>query len=131
MLITDPIGDMLTRIKNAQMAKKKQLAIPHSNLKEAIARKLAENNYIESVEVEEKKPQSDIIIELRYVDQLPAITGMKRISKPGRRLYSKTNKIPATLGGYGMTLVTTSKGVLTDKEARKKSVGGELLCQVW
>ena len=131
MLITDPIGDMLTRIKNAQLAKKKQLVIPHSNLKEAIANKLVENNYIKSAEVEEKKPQSDIIIKLRYVDQLPAITNLKRISKPGRRLYSKTNRIPVTLGGYGMTLISTSKGVLTGKEARQKSVGGELLCQVW
>lgn len=131
MLITDPIGDMLTRIKNAQMAKKKQLAIPHSKLKEAIANKLLDNNYIKSVEIEEKTPQSDIIIKLRYVDHLPAITGLKRISKPGRRLYSKTNRIPATLGGYGMTLVSTSKGILTGKEARQESVGGELLCQIW
>lgn len=131
MLITDPIGDMLTRIKNGLMAKKKQVVIPHSKLKEAIARKLEENNYVAKVEVEEKKPQSDLIVELKYVDKLPAITGMKRVSKPGRRLYAKTSQIPSTLGGYGMTVISTSKGILTDKEARKKSVGGELICQVW
>ncbi|MBD3249986.1 MAG: 30S ribosomal protein S8 [Candidatus Pacebacteria bacterium] len=131
MLITDPIGDMLTRIKNAQLARKKQVVIPHSKMKTAIAQKMVENNYIKSFEVVEKKPQSEIVVELRYVDSLPAITGLKRVSKPGRRLYSKVTQIPSTLGGYGMTIVSTSKGILTDKEARQQSVGGELICQVW
>lgn len=131
MFITDPIGDMLARIRNAQMAKKKTVSIPHSKVKEALAYKLVENKYIESVEVIEKKPQSDIEVTLRYVDSLPAITGMKRISKPGRRLYAKADQIPATLGGYGITVITTNQGIMTDSEARQKNVGGELLCQVW
>lgn len=131
MLITDPIGDMLTRIKNALTAKKEQVVIPHSKLKEAIALILEENNYIQGYEVEEKKPQSDLVVTLRYVEGLPAISGMERVSKPGRRLYAKTKQIPVTLNGYGLTVVSTSKGILTDNEARKKNVGGELLCRVW
>jgi small subunit ribosomal protein S8 len=131
MLITDPIGDMLARIKNALTAKKEQVVIPHSKLKEAIALILEENNYIQGYEVEEKKPQSDLVVTLRYVEGLPAISGMERVSKPGRRLYAKTKQIPVTLNGYGLTVVSTSKGILTDNEARKKNVGGELLCRVW
>ncbi len=131
MLITDPIGDMLTRIKNALTAKKEQVVIPHSKLKEAIALILEENNYIQGYEVEEKKPQSNLVVTLRYVQGLPAISGIERVSKPGRRLYAKTKQIPVTLNGYGLTVVSTSKGILTDNEARKKNVGGELLCKVW
>lgn len=131
MFITDPIGDMLARIRNAQMAKKKTVSIPHSKIKEALAYKLVENKYIQSVEIIEKEPQSEIEVTLRYVDSLPAITGMKRISKPGRRLYAKADQIPVTLGGYGITVITTNQGILTDKEARQNNVGGELLCQVW
>ncbi len=131
MLITDPIGDMLTRIKNALTAKKEQVVIPHSKLKEAIAQILEKNNYIKDYEVEEKKPQADLIVNLRYIQGLPAISGMERISKPGRRLYAKTQQIPVTLNGYGLTVISTSKGILTDDQARKKNVGGELLCKVW
>ncbi len=131
MLITDPIGDMLIRIKNAQLAKHEQLTLPHSNLKEAIAKLFVKENYIEKVEVKEKKPQSELVLTLRYVDGLAGITGMERISKPGRRLYAKSGQIPQTLNGYGITIVSTSKGVMTDDEARKKNVGGELLCKIW
>lgn len=131
MLITDPIGDMLIRIKNAQLARHEQLVLPHSNLKEAVARLLAENGYLEKVEVTEQDPQSELVLTLKYVEDLPGITGMERISKPGRRLYAKATQIPHTLNGYGITVVSTSKGVMTGEEARKKNVGGELLCKIW
>lgn len=129
--MTDPIADMLARIKNAVLAKHKQVVMPHSKVKEAIAKILADNKYIEGVEVVEKKPQSDLVIKLGYKGKLPMISGVKRVSKPGRRLYSTVDKVPATLNGYGITIVSTSKGLLTDKEARQQNVGGELLCQVW
>ncbi|MEA2056951.1 MAG: 30S ribosomal protein S8 [Patescibacteria group bacterium] len=131
MLITDPIGDMLTRIKNALTAKKQQVVIPHSKTKLALAEILKKNNYIKDFTIEEKKPQSDLTVTLRYVDGLPAISGVERISKPGRRLYAKVNKIPVTLNGYGITIVSTSKGIMIDQEARKNNVGGELFCRVW
>jgi small subunit ribosomal protein S8 len=131
MLITDPISDLFIRIKNGLMAKKKEVNMPHSKLKEAIAHKLVENNYIEAVEIIDKIPQKEMNIKLRYVEGLAGISGFKRISKPGRRLYSGANKVPPTLNGYGITLVSTNRGVLTDKEAREKNVGGELICQIW
>lgn len=129
--MTDPIADMLARIKNALLSKHKQVVIPHSKVKEAIAKILVANNYIESFETVTKKPQSDLVINLGYQGKLPKISGVKRVSKPGRRLYSTVDKVPVTLNGYGITIVSTSKGLLTDKEARQQNVGGELLCQVW
>ncbi len=131
MLITDPIGDMLIRIKNALMSAKKEVRMPHSKMKEAIAVKLKENQYISDFEVEEISPQNELIIKLRYVEALPAITGIERVSKPGRRLYAGKDAIPVTLNGYGITIVSTNKGVLTDEEAKKMNVGGELICKVW
>jgi small subunit ribosomal protein S8 len=129
--MTDPIADMLARIKNALLAKRKQVIMPHSKVKEAIAKILAANNYIESFETVAKKPQSDLVINLGYQGKLPKISGVKRVSKPGRRLYSTVDKVPVALNGYGITIVSTSKGLLTDKEARQQNVGGELLCQIW
>lgn len=131
MLITDPIGDMLTRIRNAQMSAKTEIRLPHSKMKEAIAIKLKESMYIQEVTVEPKKPQGELVLTLRYVEDIPAITGIERISKPGRRLYSGKDSIPSSLNGYGITIISTNKGVLTDKEAKKLSVGGELICKVW
>jgi small subunit ribosomal protein S8 len=131
MLITDPISDMFIRIKNALLSEKETVAIPHSKMKEAIILKLKENNYILDYEVIEEKPQNQIIVKLKYVDGIPVISGLKRISSPGRRLYSSSKNIPRTLNSYGITLVSTSKGVLTDKEARKNNVGGELIFQIW
>ncbi len=131
MLITDPIGDMLARIKNAQLAKHEQVTVPHSKIKEALAKILKENNYIEDYEVKELNPQNDLVIKVKYVEGLPGITGASRVSKPGCRLYAKSSSIPATLNGYGITIISTSKGVMTDKEARQQNVGGELLCKIW
>ena len=129
--MTDPIADMIIRIKNAFMAGRTDLVIPHSKMKEAIAKLLKANNYIEDFAVEDKKPQADITIVLRYVDKMSAITGVKRVSKPGRRIYAKAGQVPSTLNGYGMTILSTNKGVIDDKTARKTQVGGEVLCQIW
>lgn len=131
MLISDPTSDLLIRIKNALMAGHEEVRVPHSKLKEAIVLKLKQGKYIADYTVEERAPQNELLIKLRYVDGLPAISGYRRISKPGRRLYAAAKEIPAALDGYGMTLVTTNKGVLTDKEARSQNVGGELICQIW
>ncbi len=127
----DPIADMLIRIKNAHMAGHKEVVMPHSKMKLAIAQVLEENKYVERVEVIEKAPQNEIKLVLRYVGSLPAITEVKRISKPGRRLYASVNEIPEALGGYGITIVSTNKGVVTGQVARQNNVGGEILCQIW
>ncbi len=131
MLISDPISDLFIRIKNALLSEKEEVVIPHSKMKEAIILKLKENNYILDYEIIEEKPQKQVLVKLKYTDSVPAISGIKRISSPGRRLYASSKNIPRTLNNYGITLVSTSKGILTDKEARKINVGGELIFQVW
>lgn len=131
MLITDPIADMIIRIKNAVLASQESVTIPYSKMKEAIANVLRENNYIDSFEVIEKKVQGDIKINLLYRGKLSVINGVKRLSTPGRRLYTKSNNIPKALSGYGITIVSTSKGLMTDKDAKKSNLGGELICQIW
>jgi small subunit ribosomal protein S8 len=129
--MTDPIADMLARIKNALLARHQEVAIPHSKIKQAVAQILKENDYIKDFEVVEGKPQAILLVKLGYQNKWPKITGIKRISKPGRRLYASADHIPVTLNGYGITIVSTSKGLLIDKDARKQNVGGELLCQIW
>ena len=129
--MTDPIADMLIRIKNALLAGHQELVLPHSKIKESIAKILTENNYLTAYAVVEKKPQAEIKITLRYVDKLAAITDVQRVSKPSRRIYVTADQIPKTLNGYGLTILSTSAGVLDDKTARQKNLGGELLCKVW
>lgn len=129
--MTDPIGDMIIRVKNALMANHQQVTIPHSKMKEAIANILLTHGYITAVEVVDKQPQKELLLTLKYVDKLPAISEVKRVSKPGRRLYSSAGQVVETLGGYGLTILTTSKGVMSGKDARKQNVGGEVLCQIW
>jgi len=129
--MNDPIADMIIRIKNALMARHETVVVPHSRLKEQISKILAETNYVESYRIEQKTPQSDIVFKLRYVGKIPAITDVKRVSKPGRRIYTTSSKIPRSLGGYGITIISTSRGIMTDKDARKQNVGGEVLCQIW
>lgn len=129
--MTDPIADMIIRIKNAVMVHHPKVTVPHSNVRAAIAQILKDRGYIVDFEVVEKKPQSEIVLTLKYLGRLSSISGVKRISKPGRRLYTTATTIPKTLGGYGITIVSTSKGILTGDEARKQNVGGELLCQIW
>jgi small subunit ribosomal protein S8 len=129
--MNDPIADMIIRIKNALMAKHDTVAVPHSKMKQTIGEILVANHYVEECKVENKVPQSELIIKLRYVGRLPAITDVKRVSTPGRRMYTSAQKIPRALGGYGITIVSTSKGVMTDREAKKQNLGGEVLCQIW
>lgn len=129
--MTDPIADMIIRIKNALMARHDSVIVPHSKMKEEISKILVANNYVESYQVDKKLPQSDLVFKLRYVGKIPAITDVKRVSKPGCRVYSTSSKVPKALGGYGITIVSTSKGIMTDKDARKQNVGGEVLCQIW
>ncbi|MBU1885463.1 30S ribosomal protein S8 [Patescibacteria group bacterium] len=131
MMTTDSIADMIIRIKNALAAGHTEVVIPHSKLKAAIAEILVRENYVSKTESLEMKPQNQIKLKLRYEGSLPAISGVKRASKPGRRLYVSVNKIPVTLDGYGITLLSTNQGILTDKEARLKNVGGEIICQIW
>ncbi len=129
--MTDPISDMLTRIRNAYMAKHSSVEVPHSELKEQLAQILKTKGYLNSIEMKDNKPKKMMHIKLRYIGKLPAIDGIERISKPGRRLYARANNIPKTLGGVGSTIVSTSKGLMTDEQARKQKIGGEIICRVW
>jgi small subunit ribosomal protein S8 len=132
MTMTDPIADMLTRLRNAYRAKRKKVDIPASNLKKAVAEVLLREKYIEDFKVLEEGPQGTIRIHLKYTGrEESAIVGLKRVSKPGRRVYVGKEKIPRVIGGLGTAILSTPKGVLTDKESRKLGVGGEVLCYVW
>ena len=131
MHLTDPIADMLTRIRNANTAKHNSVLIPFSKIKESIANILKNEGYISEYEIKEEGTKKDIVVTLKTVDGETVIKGLKRISKPGRRVYSSVENLPKVLGGLGIAIVTTPKGVLTDKECRKQSVGGEVLCYVW
>ena len=132
MTMTDPIADMLTRIRNANMVRHEKLEVPASNLKKEIAEILKREGFVRDVEYVEDNKQGIIRIFLKYgKDNERVITGLKRISKPGLRVYAKTNEVPKVLNGLGIALVSTSNGLLTDKEARAKKVGGEILAYVW
>lgn len=130
-MITDPIADMLTRIKNAYMARKETVMMPYSKVKESIAKVLIEHKYIKDVEMQEVDGKKNLKVTLSYVGKTPAMTDVKRVSKPGLRKYSTVDTIKRTLGGYGITIVSTSQGVMDDKSAKKRNIGGEVLCQVW
>jgi small subunit ribosomal protein S8 len=129
--ITDPIADMLTRIRNACTAKLPVVNIPASNLKQEIARVLKEKGFIKKYVVVEDGKQGIIKMLLRYTDGIPAIQGIQRISRPGLRRYSNVETLPKVLNGLGYAILSTSQGVMTDHEARKQKVGGEVLCKVW
>ncbi len=132
MTMSDPIADMLTRIRNANMVRHEKLEVPASNLKKQIAEILKREGFVRDVEYVEDNKQGIIRIFLKYgKDNERVITGLKRISKPGLRVYAKTDEVPRVLNGLGIALVSTSQGVLTDKEARAKQVGGEILAYVW
>ncbi len=131
MHLTDPIADMLTRIRNGHMAKHSEVKIPFSKIKESMANILKNEGYINGYEIKEEGNIRDIVVTLRYMDGDAVIKGLKRISKPGRRVYSSVENLPKVLGGLGIAIVSTPKGVITDKECRKHSVGGEVLCYVW
>ncbi|MGG0657121.1 30S ribosomal protein S8 [Rummeliibacillus pycnus] len=132
MTMTDPIADMLTRIRNANMVRHEKLELPGSNIKKEIAEILKREGFIRDVEYVEDDKQGIIRIFLKYgQNNERVITGLKRISKPGLRVYAKTDEVPRVLNGLGIALVSTSQGLLTDKEARAKKVGGEVLAYVW
>ncbi|WP_077210487.1 30S ribosomal protein S8 [Bacillus dakarensis] len=132
MVMTDPIADLLTRIRNANMVRHEKLEVPASNIKKEIAEILKREGFVRDVEYIEDNKQGIIRIFLKYGHNNDrVITGLKRISKPGLRVYAKADEVPRVLNGLGIALVSTSQGVLTDKEARAKQVGGEVLAYVW
>ncbi|MFT4415734.1 30S ribosomal protein S8 [Fredinandcohnia humi] len=132
MVMTDPIADMLTRIRNANMVRHEKLEIPASKIKREIAEILKREGFVRDVEYIEDDKQGIIRIFLKYgANNERVITGLKRISKPGLRVYAKSDEVPRVLNGLGIAIVSTSQGVLTDKEARQKQTGGEVLAYVW
>ena len=131
MVVTDPIADMLTRIRNANIARIKQVEVPASNIKKELARLLKEEGYIQDYEFIEDNKQGILRLQLKFNGKEPIITGLKRISRPGLRVYVEKDQIPKVLGGLGIAILSTSKGVVTDKIARQLGVGGEVLCFIW
>ena len=132
MAMTDPVADMLTRIRNANTAGHADVEIPASKIKKNIAEILLKEGYIKGFEIVETEPQNIIKIQMKYgPDKKRVISGIKRISKPGLRVYSEAEEMPKVLGGLGIAIVSTNLGIMTDKEARKLGVGGEVICYVW
>ncbi|MEZ7873285.1 MAG: 30S ribosomal protein S8 [Eubacteriales bacterium] len=133
MIVNDPIADMLTRIRNAQVAKHDSVVMPASNAKKAIAKILLDEGYIKAYEKIDDGVQGQIKLTLKYVNgkQQPVIAGLKRISKPGLRVYAKCEELPKVLGGLGVAIVSTSRGLMTDKNARNNNLGGEVLAYIW
>lgn len=132
MSMTDPIADMLTRIRNANMVKQQKVDIPSSNLKVSLANVLRTEGFIKNYKVIADQKQGMLRVYLKYIDEKdPVITEIKRISKPGSRRYVKSDEIPSVKNGLGIAVLSTSKGILTDKAAREAGVGGEIICTVW
>jgi small subunit ribosomal protein S8 len=129
--MTDPIADMLTRIRNAYSAEHEEVEIPFSNLKERIVNLLNKTGYLGKARVEGEKSNKKLILSLVYSNGRPAINKVEKVSKPGRRVYLKANDITKPLSGYGMTIVSTSKGLMTGDDANKQNLGGEIICIVW
>jgi len=130
-VVTDTIADMLTRIRNANQMRYEEVSVPSSNIKKEIARILKEEGYINDFRLEENDVQGTIVLTLKYKNKERVITGLRRISKPGLRVYCKSNEIPKVLNGLGIAIISTSKGIMTDKEARKENIGGEVLAYIW
>lgn len=129
--MSDPISDFITVIRNAYRAGKETCETRYSKIHMRIAEILQEEGYIRSVEKVEQDKKQYLRIELKYVDESPALTGIKRVSRPGRRLYFQSRDIPRTLGGLGIGILTTSRGILKDRDARREKVGGEMICAIW
>ena len=127
----DTVADFLSQIKNAQAVKKETVKIPFSNLRYRMAEVLAENGFVEGVKKKGRDTNKSIMIDLKYEDGKPKIEEMKRVSKPGQRIYKSADEIEEVRGGYGLGIISTSQGILTDTEARKRHLGGEVLCKVW
>ena len=132
MVVNDPIADMLTRIRNAQVARHDSVSLPASNMKKSLAKLLMDEGYIKSVENIDDGLQGVIKLQLKYLEKKhPVIVGLNRISKPGLRVYARCEDLPKVLGGLGVAVISTSKGIMTDKAARKENLGGEVLCYIW
>ena len=132
MPTTDPIADMLTRVRNGLMVRKSYVLVPSSKIKVAIAQVLLEEGFIQGYEVTNERPQPNIRLWLKYDDKRqPIVSGLRRVSRPGRRVYSGKRDLPWVLSGLGIAIVSTPKGVMTDRDARRTGVGGEVLCYVW
>ena len=131
-MVTDPIADMLTRIRNANQMRYKEVEVPASKIKAEIARILKDEGFIADYKINKDKVQNMMVLDLKYGENKErVITGLKRISKPGLRVYVKAEEMPRVLNGLGIAIVSTSKGIMTDKEARKQSLGGEVLAYIW
>ncbi|MFQ5548306.1 MAG: 30S ribosomal protein S8 [Woeseia sp.] len=130
MSMTDPIADMLTRIRNGQKARKVSVAIPLSKVKVAVAKVLKDEGYIADYSMEGEGAKAALRVELKYVEGVPVIERVRRVSKPGLRVYRDKDKLPKVLGGLGVAIVSTSAGVMSDRQARKQGIGGEVLCIV-
>ena len=129
---TDPIADMLTRIRNASQARHRELTMPSSRVKREIARILVEEGFVESFSTQPGDVQEILSLQLKYVEgRTPVVSGLKRISKPGLRVYARKTEIPRVLGGLGLAILSTSHGIMTGSQARKLNLGGEVLCYVW
>ena len=127
----DPISDMLNRIRNAQAVLKERVDVPFSNLKYEIARVLEEKGFIEKAEKKGKRTKRTIEITLRYKDKIPVISGLKMVSKPGQRIYKSFREVKPVRSGYGIAIISTPKGLMTDKEVKKQRLGGEIICEIW
>lgn len=131
-MVNDPIADMLTRIRNASMVKQKQVVMPSSKMKVGIARILTEEGFIDGYGLTDEKPQANLVLRLKYTAQgRPVITGLERVSRPGRRYYGGAKDIPWVRSGLGINIVSTPKGLMTGRKARRERLGGEILCNVW
>lgn len=131
-MMTDPIADLLTRIRNACSGRRDQISLPHSRTKEAIARLLCDEGYLREVEVTGEGAKRNIVVHIRYGDGGdPVLTGIRRVSRPGLRRYTSSGDAPRVRGGLGVSIISTPVGVLSDREARRRNVGGEVICEVW
>lgn len=130
-MMTDPINDMLNRIRNAQAVGIQTVELPSSNIKYEIGKILEKEGFIEKIEKKGKKTKKFLEITLKYADKISAISGLKRVSRPSQRIYLGSTNIHEMRGGYGISIVSTSKGLMTNTEARKQKLGGEILCEIW
>lgn len=131
MTVTDPIADMLTRIRNANTAHKSSVEMPASTMKMEIARLLKDEGYILKYELQRGESFDSIVVDLKYSNKQNVISGIKRVSKPGRRVYARKDSMPKVLGGLGTAILSTSKGIMTGRDAEKQGIGGEVICFVW
>jgi len=130
--MNDPISDFLTRLRNASQARLAECVVPHSRLKAGLAKILSDEGYVGAIsEGADEAGHKTLIVQMKYVDGVPAITGLKRVSTPGRRLYTRYTEIPRVLNGLGISILSTSHGLMKDRDARRNKLGGELVCNVW